>query len=299
MLTDSRKHRILSTHPLSATALNRLSLFFDVRVACDTPGTGSGNTVDLLKNTAGVITSLSTLSFEKSTIEQLPHLRAICLVDAPPRDLDLSVLTQAGIRATGLPEELTDQNCVEEWTILMTEVQNHPPRNPPPDGNQLLKRFSGSLFTAGFHALRLGLLGPSARAHSLFNHAARAGVRMNMLEPHELGTQKSLHLDWLVIPSDWTRHGGRTLDEPDLQALPAHCRIIDFSENPAFDPMATQHPRWLGRIIHKPITRQPPELPADPTTRIAEQLIAALGFGRCSWHPENLLNPDVCCESCC
>ncbi|WP_213991061.1 hypothetical protein [Sodalis sp. dw_96] len=31
----------------------------------------------------------------------------------------------------------------------------------------------------------------------------------------------------------------------------------------------------------------------------AEQLIAALGFGRDGWHPGGLINPEVACGSCC
>ncbi len=40
-------------------------------------------------------------------------------------------------------------------------------------------------------------------------------------------------------------------------------------------------------------------LDLGPALEAAEQLIAALGFGRDGWHPAGLVNPEVACGSCC
>jgi hypothetical protein len=47
-----------------------------------------------------------------------------------------------------------------------------------------------------------------------------------------------------------------------------------------------------------------PDLPAQSwaiqrSDMAAESMVASLGFGRNSWHPQYLLNPDISCDSCC
>ena len=300
MISASRKHRVLSTHPLSPSALKRLSFFFDVQIAAQRPKAPSSSTISLLQDVAGVITDQSTLTFAKETVEQLPHLRAICLLDTQAKQLDLDVLTQAGIRATGLPDTPTDGQDESLWTTLTTTLQNHPGTRPSKPqglgGLKPLKRFAGSLFSSSVHDIPLAILGSSKLAQRLHDRALQAQARPYLWDPSQPDT---LEADWLIIPPDWANSPGSRLDLHGLARLPAHTRILDLCSPGAVNVSAALLPEWQDRIIHRPTQPQASTAPIDISSTVAEQLIAALGFGRKGWHPDNLLNPDVCCESCC
>ncbi len=55
--------------------------------------------------------------------------------------------------------------------------------------------------------------------------------------------------------------------------------------------------KWSRRVRFDHLDRADVSEKADDL--VTEQLIASLGFGRNSWHPRNLLNDEVQCESCC
>lgn len=302
MMSANRKHRVLSTHPLSPSALGRLSCFFDVQVAPQQPAWPSASTIQLLQNVAGVITDQSTMSFSKETVEQLPHLRAICLLDTQAKQLDLNVLTQAGIRATGLPDTPADGQEERLWATLTTTLQNYPStRSPHPKGMSSLKplkRFSGSLFSSSVHDVTLAILGQSTLAQRLHDRARQAQARPCLWDINKPESD-TIAPDWLIIPPDWTNTPTTHLSLQKLDHLPAHTHILDFCSPGAIDMTTPLPPEWRNRIIHAPTPPQTNTAPVDIANTVAEQLIAALGFGRKSWHPDNLLNPDVCCESCC
>src|SRR5690606_33309469 len=237
--------------------------------------------------------------FEKIVVEQLPPLRAICLLDSQHDNLDLDILTQAGIRATGLPPEL--DNTVEKiWSSLTLIVQNHAPPTASAGntGQRTMKRFTGSLFSSSLFDVPLGILGTSEMARRLHTRALQAQAIPSLLDPPHL-TQDNSPAHWLIIPPDWPATAADSLDARFLQALSSSTVIIDFCAMPSIPVTTALLPKWESRIIHTPIDVSPAPQAIDQSLTVAEQLIAALGFGRKSVHPDNLLNPDVCCESCC
>ena len=298
MITNARKHRILITHPLSEAALQRLSFFFEIRIVSAEQATPTQSALSLLQDVAGVITSKTTFSFKKETIAQLPHLRAICLLEHHAPTLDLNALTQAGIRATSLPTAAATDVGETLWTTLATTLQNHAAPTPSASLNKsALKRFSGSLFSSSFQGLVLGILGESPMADRLHSRAQQAKAQTHKVSIGQL--YKEIAVDWLIIPPDWFASSTPLLGSCILSNLPASARILDFSATPVVEPLLRLLPAWSDRIVHRPLRAAPVKTQIDLSTTVAEQLIAALGFGRKSWHPDNLLNPDVCCESCC
>lgn len=299
MLSALSKHRILSTHSLSPGAIERLSFFFDVQVAPQGPVTCVSHTVEMLQNMAGVITDESTLNLKKEVVEQLPHLRAVCLFDSRPQNLDLDALTTAGIRATGLPLE-PDDTVERLWSSLTRVLQNHGarPERPAAGGLKSLKRFSGSLFSSSLAEMPLGIMGSSPTAQRLHSRAERAQARPVLLSPDMIRAGHALP-QWLVIPPDCSPDLIAALGSTGLDALPPDTMIVDFSSTVTLQAERAVHPAWRERVLHVPVESGSSTPSQDPSLTIAEQLIAALGFGRQSFHPDNLLNPDVCCESCC
>lgn len=298
-MLGSYKHRVLSTYPLSSAALQRLSFFFDVEVASTPPGPPQ-KTLQLLQDVAGVITSEDNIKFEKDIVAQLPHLRAICLTTQAPKFVDLDALTEAGIRATGFPA--TPQNQVEEtmWRVLTTEAQNFATRaNGSALGQGSLRRFSGSLFTSSLYAMRIGFLGSSPLSKGLLARALKAQADARLIDLDDCSDGSETSLDWLVIPADWQAPDQPQPGQQLLQVAGPDTRIIDFSDAAAIRATAQHWPELAERITYRPVSSCNQAESTDPASLLAEQLIAALGFGRKSWHPDNLLNPDVCCESCC
>ncbi|ROT46380.1 hypothetical protein CHR62_00095 [Pusillimonas sp. NJUB218] len=253
-----------------------------------------------MRNVAGVITSEDNIKFERDIIAQLPHLRAICLTNETPKFVDLSALTEAGIRATGFPSK--PQNPLEEimWRVLTTEAQNLAKSdNETVLGKKPLRRFSGSLFTSSLYAVRIGFLGASPLSKGLLARAQSAQAEGILIDLDMCDSHPKAPLDWLLIPADWQDANQSAIEKLLMRVAGPETRIIDFSGAEAIKAVGKHRPELAERITHQFIPPYQPVESADPSSTLAEQLIAALGFGRKSWHPDNLLNPDVCCESCC
>ena len=196
MPTRPLKHSVLVTQTMSGRAITRLGTFFDVEMRIEDRVPSGDELVDWLHGKAGVIAD-SRFLFDAPVIRHLPHLKAICNLDAAHHNLDLQALTNAGIRATNTPVALAAQSSIQA-------------------GAGQAWRVPGSLQQQ---------VAPSTGAAGRYCSRWSRRVRFNLLGP-------------MVGSED------------------------------------------VGDIA-------------------AEELIAALGFGRNSWHPRYLLNPDVLCQSCC
>lgn len=102
MLAPSLRHGVLVTHPMPASALARLRIFFDVETQFGNPLPGSDALLQWLHGKAGVIAD-TRYRFDAALLLRLPALKAICHLGGASHKLDLQALTKAGIRATQVP----------------------------------------------------------------------------------------------------------------------------------------------------------------------------------------------------
>ena len=89
----------------------------------------------------------------------------------------------------------------------------------------------------------------------------------------------------------------------DMALLKPAARILNLAGAGALAADIVRNLQLLSRVDNSlsaavlPIAKSSSLL--SQSDMAAENLIASLGFGRNSWHPANLLNADVLCESCC
>ena len=112
MAAQSLKHSVLVAGLLSDVAMQRLSTFFEVETRLGGSVPSHDELVGWLHGKAGVIAD-SRFVFDAQLISRLPTLKAVCNLDAAHHNLDLQALTQAGIRATHIPEPDSVSQAIE------------------------------------------------------------------------------------------------------------------------------------------------------------------------------------------
>ncbi len=269
------KHRVLVTQPLPDAAMTRLTTFFDVetRIGGNVP---SHDELALwLHGKAGVIAD-SRFVFDALLIGRLTTLKAVCNLDAAHHNLDLQALTQAGIRATHTPEpdlawHVIEARAQRTWQAIQPLLARALPVAPQAGRYGAWSR--RVMLGSSLQTTRLGIFGEErfAKALTVLAEALQVTVCANR-------ETALLTADVLVV------------EDAPAQALSA----ADMAH---MKPAACMYllPAGLDLI---------PDLPAQPwalqrSNIAAESMVASLGFGRNSWHPQYLLNPDIACQSCC
>ena len=269
------KHRVLVTEPLSDAAITRLTTFFEVetRHGCRVPS--NEVLVGWLHGKAGVIAD-SRFVFDAELVSRLPTLKAVCNLDAAHHNLDLPALTKAGIRATHTPEPdpaakamAASAQCAWQAIQPLLARAAAVATNAGQYGGWSRKVVLGQYL----HTARLGILSGPSFVKALLILAQSANVRVDTDRASALA-----RADVLVIENTPT-HGLSADDRARMK----HSACVFIL--PACDATVA-------------------DLPAPPWTLLrsdmaAESMVASLGFGRNSWHPPHLLNPDIACDSCC
>ena len=274
MATPPLKHSVLVTQPLSDTAMARLATFFEVqtRTVSDVPS--HDELLSWLHGKAGVIAD-SRFVFNAPLVSRLPTLKAICNLDAAHHNLDLQALTQAGIRATHTPEpdgawQAIEASAQHAWHTVQPLLASAVPvalEAGNYGGWSRRLALGQSLKTT-----RLGILGEQHFAKALTALAQAAQVTVFTDRDRALSTA-----DLLVIAN--TAHALNPTDRARMK--PTACVFTLPSDAETELDMSAQP--WAVRR-------------GDIA---AESMVASLGFGRSSWHPQYLLNPDIACDSCC
>ncbi len=303
-LAQGLRHSVLVTHPMSEGAMTRLQTFFDVETRVEEHVPSGDELVDWLYGKAGVIAD-TRFVFDAKLVGRLPMLKAICNLDAEHHNLDLQALTSAGIRATSTPVPGSVQFSVEAdvgkaWQQLSLLLQ----RAAPPTGAE--GRYSSKwsrkvLLGEPSHMLCVGIIGDGAFANALAAHARAARVRL-------LGKDVDRETFWrtadaVVCGADGNASPG-CIAAADMALMKPAARILNLAGPKALAADVLRNAVLRGRIESGELVpaheiTAPGQLLLNQTRVAAEDLIASLGFGRNSWHPQHLLNPDILCESCC
>lgn len=266
------KHSVLVTQPLSDAATTRLSTFFELETRLGGSVPSHDELLGWLHGKAGVIVD-SRFVFDAQLVSRLPTLKAVCNLDAAHHNLDLQALTQAGIRATHTPEpEPAIQARVQRTWQAVQPMLARAVANPPEAGRY------GSwtrkvLLGPALQAARLGIFGEPRFANVLTALAQAAQVTVCTDRDNAL-----LTADVLVV-GDAAAYGLSAADR--LHMKPAACVYFLPAD---VDPMGDV-PTGSWAVLRSDMA--------------AESMVASLGFGRNSWHPQYLLNPDIACDSCC
>ncbi len=298
---------MLLAHPVTDSAMARLQTFFDVetRIADTVPG--RDELADWLYGKAGAIVD-TRFTFDADLVRRLPTLKAICNLDAGHENLDLDALTRAGIRATSTPgagsvQLLMERRAAEAWRdIERLLLEATPPISPQ---GRYSSRWSRRVSLAGpVGASRLGILGEGAFADALAACAQAARVQLVMPEPDAVQCWRDA--DVIVCA------GGDGLDgfaqAPVTAAMMALMKpgalVLNLAGKTALAADVLHDIRCQERVVNVvPSSLTGAEEVGHSTLNCsamaAEDLIASLGFGRNSWHPQHLLNPDILCDSCC
>lgn len=252
-------HRVLVATPLHPAALDRLRAFFLVEEAA------RDDDVDArLDGMAGIVTD-EALAFDAARIERFPVLQAVSILGPSHAQLDLPALTEAGIRATNLPLDDDALRVEAVWRALEPRLRLGADLATPTPAEM-----RGTMRPMLQPRVRLGRSLASlavafecddALCTALAARAATAGLRV-------LGAGQGA---------------------PDvIVAMKPAADGADSGSLARID---------LGALIETETTSD--ALLALRDRIAAEGLIAALGFGRDSFHPPYLLNPEIACTSCC
>lgn len=301
------RHRVLLTHPVSEGAMARLQTFFDVEMRIADAVPGRDELVGWLHGKAGVMAD-TRFTFDADLVRQLPSLKAICNLDAGHENLDLDALTRAGIRATSTPGAGSAQLAMERKVAqawggierLLVEAM------PPVSGEgRYSSRWSRRvLLAAPASNSRLGFLGEGAFADALSARARTA--RVQLLKPDGGDMQFWRDADLVVCAGDEGLNG--FTQAPVTAAMIALMKpgasVFNLAGCKALAADVLQDSRYHARILNGGSGGLTGAQAVNPSTlncsaMAAEDLIASLGFGRNSWHPQHLLNPDILCDSCC
>ncbi|MCY1164220.1 MAG: hypothetical protein V4455_07325 [Pseudomonadota bacterium] len=306
-MTRSLKHSVLVTHPMSEGAMTRLQTFFDVETRVGEYVPSGDELVDWLYGKAGVIAD-TRFVFDAKLVGRLPMLKAICNLDAEHHNLDLQALTSAGIRATSTPAAGSGQLSVEAsadkaWQQLLPLLQRAVP-SAGTDGRYSSKWSRRVLLQEPAHTLqelRMGILGTGPLANALAARAQAAKVQLL-----DLGRDCGAFwrtADVLVCAGGANASPG-CITATGMALMKPAARILNLAGPQALAADVLRNTALFGRIengdvapVHE--TTAPGQLLLNQTHVAAEDLIASLGFGRNSWHPPHLLNPDILCDSCC
>ena len=304
MLAQSLRYSVLVTHPMSEDTMRRLTTFFDVEIRVEDRVPSVDELVKWLHGKAGVIAD-SRFVFDAQLVRRLPALKAICNLDAEHHNLDLPALTSAGIRATSTPAPGSaplsgEAHAAKAWQLLCPLLQ----RAVPLAGAE--GRYSGKwsrkvLLCEPVHAVRVGIMGAGALSEAL---AARAqAARVQLIRP-DADREAFWRTADVVFCCLGTGALSFCLSAAELALMKPSARVLNLAGPKALAADVLRDAALLGRIeshtvMPAPAIAQPGQLPLNRTHVAAEDLIAALGFGRNSWHPPHLLNPEILCESCC
>ncbi len=245
--------------PLHAAALERLRVFF---VVDEAPASAHGrDAVELLADRAGAVID-ERLAVDAGLLERLPCLQALSTVGPGHAHLDLAALTRAGIRATNAPLDEAGAAVEVAWRELEQRLRAEAGAVAPTPAAPAKWR-PGLRLARPIESLVVRFSGVDAVTLALADRARREGVRV-------AGDAEDEEAVDVVVSVDGAC--------PAFGA--ARTRLIRIPVNAA----------RLGRG----------DTLGEARDRVAaEGLIASLGFGRESFHPPYLLNPEVVCTSCC
>ena len=278
MAATPLKHSVLVTEPLHDAALTRLCTFFEVETRLGGSVPSHDELVGWLHGKAGVIAD-SRFGFDAQLISRLPTLKAVCNLDAAHHNLDLQALTQAGIRATHTPEPDSVSQAIETsaghaWQAIQSLLMRAVP--VATEAGRYNSWSRKLVLGPSLQGTRLGILGEQRFVKALTALAQAAQVTVCPDRDSAL-----LTADVLVV-EDVPAHGLRAADR--LRMKPAACVFtLPAGAAPASDLPDVRTPSWA--LLRSAMA--------------AESMVASLGFGRNSWHPQYLLNPDIACQSCC
>lgn len=269
------KHSVLVTELLSDVAMQRLSTFFDVETRLGGTVPSHDELVDWLHGKAGVIAD-SRFIFDAPLISQLPTLKAVCNLDAAHHNLDLQALTQAGVRATHTPEpdlawRAAEASAQRAWQAVQPLLARAAPvaQEAGSYGTWSRKLMLG----ASLQLARLGIFGAQHFTQALTARAQAAQVKVCTDRDSALSAA-----DVLVIEDS----PAYRLSEADTARMKSTACVFYLAADAGDLADAADEPWSLIR-----------------SNLAAENMVASLGFGRNSWHPQYLLNPDIACQSCC
>lgn len=323
-ITQGLKHSVLVTHRMSEVAMSRLKTFFDVEMRLEDRVPSSDELVDWLRGKAGVIADTRFI-FDAQVVRRLPVLKAICNLDEEHHNLDLQVLTNAGIRATSTPAPGSAQLSAEAraekaWQVLGPLLQRAVPVAGA-DGRYSSKWSRNVHLTAPVHVLTVAVMGRSRFAGALAALVKAAQVKL--VRPDFGATGPGLFNSGMDRQTFWRTADvvvvcdtGAVASSPGADSSPfritaAHmasmkpsARVLNLEGPIALAADVLCDATLLKRVESGDVVIADETAPLDQLwlnrTRVAaENLIASLGFGRNSWHPPHLLNTDVLCESCC
>lgn len=303
-MTRGLKHSVLVTHPMSEGAMNRLQTFFEVETRVGEHVPSGDELVDWLYGKAGIIAD-TRFVFDAKLVGRLPMLKAICNLDAEHHNLDLQALTSAGIRATSTPAPGSLQLSLEAgadkaWQQLSRLLQQAAP--PAGAEGRYSSKWSRKLLLGETsHLLRVGIMGTGALADALAARAQAARVQL-------LGKDVERETFWRTADVLVCAADGNTspacITAADMALMKPAARILNLAGPQALAADVLHDVALAGRIENGELapaheTTAQHQLLLNQTHVAAEDLIASLGFGRNSWHPPHLLNPDILCDSCC
>ncbi|HEX2547381.1 MAG TPA: hypothetical protein VHL79_21030 [Ramlibacter sp.] len=260
MVPASSRHSVLVTQPLSDAARRRLDMFFDVQALWEDRVPSRDELAASLQGKAGVLTD-SRITLDADLIARLPQLRAVCHAGPGPHAFDLPACTRAGIRATSLPADDAAQ---------LREAAR---------AQRVWRGLLPVLQEAAPRADAEGRYGRWSPSRTIAAAAQRTTLR-------------------LVGDAPWVR--------PLLTlAADARVRVLQGAAGEQADVVllcdAPSRSSGGARVVDagELLSGVREEQTPDRTRTAAEDLVAALGFGRHGWHPPNLLNSEILCESCC
>jgi phosphoglycerate dehydrogenase-like enzyme len=212
-----------------------------------------------LDGKAGIVTD-EALAFDAARIGRLPRLQAVSVVGPAHAQLDLPALTEAGIRATNLPLDDDALRVEALWRELERRLRLTGDGDAAPARGAMRPMLrAGARLGRSLASIAIAFEGNDALSVALAARAAGAGLRV------------------LV---DGERRPDFRVTTTSSTAGAADSARID-----------------LGAVLGSVASAE--ALRALRDRIAAEGLIAALGFGRDSFHPPYLLNPEIACTSCC
>ncbi len=275
MAAQSLKHSVLVAGLLSDVAMQRLSTFFEVETRLGGGVPSHDELVNWLHGKAGVITD-SRFIFDAPLIGRLPTLKAICNLDSAHHNLDLSALTQAGIRATHTPEPnpSIQTSAQRAWQAIQPVLSRAVP--VASEAGRYASWSRKVVLGPSLQATCLGILSEPCFVKALTALAQSAQVTVCADRDTALRSADVLVVDAASAQGLNAADRARMKLGACVFTLPAD--VAPFSD--ALDVLA--QPWVLQR-----------------SDMAAESMVASLGFGRNSWHPQHLLNPEISCDSCC
>ena len=300
------RHSVLVTQTLSGAAMQRLHTFFEVEIRIETVVPTRDELAQWLHGKAGVIADTRFI-FDAQLVSCLPVLKAICNLDEAHHNLDLSALTSAGIRATSTPGADTtklafDAALESAWQLLVPMLQDALPLTGC-EGRYNSRWSRKVLLRESVQSMCVGMVGEGALADALTARAQAARVQVIRpgLDEMEDDTPFWSRADVVVCCAAPDKNpAGVTAS--NIAMMKPFARVLNLAGTSGIAADVMRNDKLLSRITNGDAAMAVSAIANQQLARTdvtAEDLIASLGFGRNSWHPPHLLNPDIACESCC